>query len=202
MLTFREWQGLTTENLVVSKLRTLPIREEDIIHNPLDPYNWKRKIGIGADIHVFIHDAHFAIEVKSNSAPVYPSYVERDYIPRFKDYETTHRFVVTDNINWFSLDVRKLLFDNRICLVSIEQLLNILKQYLGVTSKYRIIGKRSKNSVGYPCLIRLMKYKIRSNMIIIHEIVSHNGIRTLLSCIESCLLKFIPYSVFADRECF
>lgn len=148
MLTFREWQGLTTENLVVSKLKKLPIKESNIIHNPLDSYNWKRKVGFGADVHIFIRDMHFAIEVKSNSAPVYSSYVERDYIPRFKDYETTHRFVVTDNINWFSSDVRKLLFDNHICLVSIEWLLNILLQYLGVTSK-------SIMSYGLPVLKRI-----------------------------------------------
>jgi hypothetical protein len=130
ILTEREAKGMSWE--VYCQYR-MDIEGFEHRSNPTDPKEWKRNIESGADSVVYVGERTFGVEFKFNQAPVYPSYVERDYIPRFVDTEAkgTHldrRIVVTSDKHWFSLSCFALFEKHGIMLMDIDEYILFLHQ--------------------------------------------------------------------------
>ena len=78
-------KGFSFEQAVLGSLLTLPLESADI--NPIHSYEaWLHNIGNGCDIKNFVMKGlRFSIECKYlETDKVYPSYIWRDYISRFK----------------------------------------------------------------------------------------------------------------------
>lgn len=136
VLTEREQKGFIHEvNSVVAVEKAMPDKRFKLSHNPLTAEEWKRDVGKGADIKASVNGIRVLGECKSNQAQVHPSYILRDYYPRFKGERTKHRFIITDNLNAYSIACRLLLARMKIRLVTIGGFIAFLLSLLrGVTS--------------------------------------------------------------------
>lgn len=91
--------------------------------NPLDPSEWKKTVGKGADIRMPELDAE--LECKFNLTRVYPSFIDRDFIPRFSG-KAKYKLVETNDLKMYSTSVREVLRRAGIKLVNPEYLLQFL----------------------------------------------------------------------------
>jgi hypothetical protein len=91
--------------------------------NPLDPSEWKKTVGKGADIRMPQLDAE--LECKFNLTRVYPSFINRDFIPRFSG-KAKYKLVETNDLKVYSASVREVLRKAGIRLVNPEYLLQFL----------------------------------------------------------------------------
>ena len=142
MLTNRQWRGYLLEELSGKKLESAGlVKDVSLFCNPSDPDEWIRNIGRGADIRLIIGTTLVSVECKSNNAPIYESYVERDYIPRFiEDVDVGLRFILTDNILWYTPAIVKLLLDHHIVVITLPTLLRLVKRLLSLPSITNRVG--------------------------------------------------------------
>jgi hypothetical protein len=95
--------------------------------NPRDKGLWKQNIKKGCDI--YIPDLDMEIECKSATKRVWPSSIDFNYIPRFKE-ESTLKVVVTNNLRMFGPECRQRLKDKSIGLVDLEHLPLLIYKFL------------------------------------------------------------------------
>lgn len=99
-LTMKEYKGFMFE--VESYGHFVSIPSLGIVKcNPLEPLEWKRHNAKGVDSILSCYGYTISVECKKNDAQVYPSYIERDFIPRFKGVKGI-RVVLTSNVGMYS----------------------------------------------------------------------------------------------------
>jgi hypothetical protein len=130
-LTDREIKGYNFETRVDNILR-----QSNIVYNgnPLgNTYEWKRRQGKGSDFKIPYWN--WEMEAKSSNGKVFPSWIIRDWIPRFKK----NSFKVTIYNETMKLPTKslELCFNHDIYLVSIDMLGYVLK-----TEKKRRVGNK------------------------------------------------------------
>ena len=153
MLTQRQTIGHQWEWVCIVAIRP---HVKLIEHNPIEPEAWVRRIENGADIAVAVGEKEFVeVECKANYAPVYPSWIMRDYIPRFIS-GAERKVVVTNNKNMFSRECLELLGRYGILLMSLDELIRYVKA-LGVTSDMLSIASDNDSSVCYDVLVTLYR---------------------------------------------
>ncbi|MEM3714217.1 MAG: hypothetical protein QXF82_04640 [Nitrososphaeria archaeon] len=119
--TDRDYKGYIGEVYVSKKLRIYGI---PFISNPLDSiYNWKQYNGKGVDFKILIYDTE--LEVKNITGKVFPSWIIRDWLPRFS-YHNENKIVAIPSTTKLSDKCLDLLFTYNIHIIywdSIEYLI-------------------------------------------------------------------------------
>ncbi|MHA1829278.1 MAG: hypothetical protein ACTSX6_11615 [Candidatus Heimdallarchaeaceae archaeon] len=120
MLTQREKKGYEFEVEVQEKL--IEAGFPRFKANPVNPTEWKRKQRKGPDI--ILEDIE--IECKHVDAKIFPSWIKRDWIPRFTD-RAKYKIVVYKGDLKLTEEGKNLLKENRIILFTLKQLISFLK---------------------------------------------------------------------------
>ena len=124
-LTSREKKGLKFEMEVQKSLYKYGFQFSG---NPTSLEEWKRTIGKGVDVKVFFRGLQFIVECKYLESTGYPSYVKRDYLPRYNGLKGV-RIIVTNNKWRLTYNARKMLRDCRIYLLNIWELGYFIVKY-------------------------------------------------------------------------
>jgi len=139
-LTYREEIGYTWE--VDSQSFLTNECHVTFCGNPVDLVEWKAKVGSGPDVK--IESYSIDIECKFNQAPVFPSYIERDFIPRFQDSYAEYKIVLTNDKEMYSEKDRNLLQQKGIKLFCKIDLLNLIYRLKWISHKKSNKGNKSR----------------------------------------------------------
>jgi len=111
----------------------------ELIHNPLDPQEWKsnncgkRDDGFNnCDKMLTIHGITFYIEEKYVRVRQYLSWIKRHYVPRFKYARKGYRVVLTNDKSKFSKKCRDELKKYHILLMTMDELFQYLEIIIGM----------------------------------------------------------------------
>jgi len=119
--------------------------------NPTVPEEWKRNVAKGPDIFLELGVlSNVDIECKFTNHKIQPSYVLRDYLPRFDDTPSEHRkIILTNDLSKFGNEPRRILEENGIELWDSVKLirhlllwtflLNFIKSLYNILYKYNIL---------------------------------------------------------------
>ena len=139
-------KGFSFEQAVLGSLLTLPLESADI--NPIHSYEaWLHNIGNGCDIKNFVMKGlRFSIECKYlETDKVYPSYIWRDYISRFKG-RSGYCIIVTNNKWNVPYDCRRLLQEYGIKVWNQEELASNITT---LTNKHLNVLKETNDNDGF-----------------------------------------------------
>lgn len=129
MLTFKENLGFTFEAECSHRLRH-ESRYDFIDSNSTDPSKWKRDVARGPDGYIIIGCTSISYECKDTRGWIKPSYVDRDWVPRFSKsiLDSKYNVIVVSNINQVSKPIRGSLLQRHIVVMSLDSLICLVKQ--------------------------------------------------------------------------
>lgn len=150
--TPRQRKGHRFEKIIQSTLDNAGISYEG--NDISSIHSWKRSQGQGADIKI----GDIEVEVKYTHARVYPSYIWRDWHPRFSP-DAKKKIVVTNRGMQYSKRTKALIRNLGIILLFYDQLINFLVNILRPTSKKNTQTTRGVTSFLEPSLTKVINIK-------------------------------------------
>lgn len=94
--------------------------------NPKKYKEWLKNVKHGVDLKTNIKHIKTDTELKFSRGIVYPSYIYRDYLPRFSNSVADYKIVVCNDKRIFLSDSRRILDKHNIKLMELEEYLNLL----------------------------------------------------------------------------